>query len=57
MLDCLFSIETLNSGTMLAFSNSVTTTIEDCQSTGLEESLRTICESVYTKINEFLENP
>ena len=57
MLTCLFSLETLSSGTMLSFSNSVTTTIEECDETGLEAPLRAICENVYTKINEFMQNP
>ncbi len=54
MVNCLFSLETLSSGTMLSFSNSVTTTIEECEDEGLEGPLRAICENVYTKINEFM---
>lgn len=40
MLVCLFSLDTLHSGTMITFSNSVCLTIENCDGDNLGEPLR-----------------
>lgn len=56
MLECLFKIETLTSGTMQAFSNAINTMIEECDHENLQEPLRSICEKVYTHIQEHLAN-
>ena len=39
MLNCLFSLETLSSGTLIAFSNSVNTTLEMCDFQNLKNEL------------------
>lgn len=57
MLVCLFSLDTLHSGTMISFSNSVCSTIEHCDGENLVEPLRQVCEGVYNKVNEYLSNP
>lgn len=57
MLECLFNLQTLTSGTMLAFSNSITSTIEEYDREELTEPLRSICENVYKQISDHLQNP
>ena len=39
MLNCLFSLDTLSSGTLIAFSNSVNTTLEMCDFENLKNEL------------------
>ena len=53
MLTCLFSQETLMSGTLIAFSNSVNTTLEACDSENLKNELFSLCEGIYQKIIDF----
>jgi len=53
MLNCLFSEETLASGTLLSISNSVNTVLESCDHENLKSELFTICEFIYNKVTEF----
>lgn len=39
------------------FSNAVTDIIQDCDHENLQQQLRSICEVVYNKLNEHLNNP
>ena len=54
MLNCLFSVDTLQSGTLIAFSNSVNTTLENCDSDNLKHELFTLCNSIYSMIQQFI---
>lgn len=56
MLNCLFDQKTLVSGTLIAFSNSVNTTLESCDSDNLKHDLFSLCESIYQRIIEFNAN-
>ena len=58
ILECLFrGTDTLSSGTFNMFSNAVTDIIQDCDHENLQQQLRSICEQVYNKLNEHLNNP
>ena len=52
MLQCLFSQESLESGTLIAFSNSVNTTLEACDFEHLKNELFAVTEVIYNKIVE-----
>ena len=41
------------SGTLIAFSNSVNTTLEACDSENLKNELFALCEGIYQKIIDF----
>ena len=53
MLNCLFSQETLMSGTLIPFSNSVNTTLETCDSANLNQELFALTGGIYQKIIDF----
>ena len=57
MLLNLFDQQTLASGTLIAFSNSVNTTLEQCDSENLKNELFQLLEIIYQKILEFNQNP
>ena len=57
MIDCLFSIDAMSTGTLASFSNSVSSTLEACDGANLRDPLLATCEGLYTKITQFAQSP
>ena len=56
MLDCLYDDKTMTSGTLIAFSNSVNTTLESCDYVNLKSELFSTCENIFSKIKDLEKN-
>lgn len=56
MLTCLFSLDTLPSGTLMSFTNSVTMMIERCDHMSLKAELYACLENMYQKIVAFMSD-
>ena len=53
MLNCFFSIDTLSSGSIHSFSNSISMTLQNCDYENLSSELFALSEIIYNKIVEF----
>ena len=53
MINCFFSIDTVSSGSIHSFSNSVGMTLQNCDHENLSAELFALSEIIYNKIVEF----